>query len=102
METGSHPGEIFLKDAQPIMINGDRDSIFITVTNESTELISVGSHFHFVEANRHLAFDRNLAYGMRLVRLTALCSNKFRFFSIRTFPLVIFSPSIPANRKKHP
>jgi len=49
------------------MINGDRDSIFITVTNESTELISIGSHFHFVEANRHLSFDRTLAYGMRLV-----------------------------------
>ncbi len=51
------------------MINGDRDSIFITVTNESTELISIGSHFHFVEANRHLAFDRTLAYGMRLVTI---------------------------------
>lgn len=49
------------------MINGDRDSIFITVTNESTDIISIGSHFHFVEANRHLAFDRTLAYGMRLV-----------------------------------
>ncbi|CAF3411257.1 unnamed protein product [Rotaria socialis] len=65
-ESGSHPGEIFLKDSQPIMINGDRDSIFITVTNESSELISIGSHFHFIEANRHLAFDRTLAYGMRL------------------------------------
>jgi urease beta subunit len=52
------------------MINGDRDSIFITVTNESTELISIGSHFHFVEANRHLAFDRTLAYGMRLVTIS--------------------------------
>jgi len=54
------------------MINGDRDSIFITVTNESTELISIGSHFHFVEANRHLAFDRTLAYGMRLVTISYL------------------------------
>ena len=52
------------------MINGDRDSIFITVTNESSELISIGSHFHFIEANRHLAFDRNLAYGMRLVSVS--------------------------------
>jgi urease beta subunit len=54
------------------MINGDRDSIFITVTNESTELISIGSHFHFVEANRHLAFDLTLAYGMRLVTISYL------------------------------
>jgi len=71
------------------MINGDRDSIFITVTNESSELISIGSHFHFVEANRHLAFDRTLAYGMRLVNI------KFLFFFnslflIRILLLVIF------------
>ncbi|UJR28719.1 hypothetical protein I4U23_009948 [Adineta vaga] len=65
-ESGPHPGEIFLKDTQPIILNADRDSIFITVTNESSELISVGSHYHFVETNRHLAFDRTLAYGMRL------------------------------------
>jgi urease beta subunit len=63
------------------MINGDRDSIFITVTNESTELISIGSHFHFVEANRHLAFDRTLAYGMRLVDIQHL----FLFFTLNFF-----------------
>jgi urease beta subunit len=89
VETGPHPGEIFLKDAQPIMINGDRDSIFITVTNESTELISIGSHFHFVEANRHLAFDRTLAYGMRLVKYKILLFVNFEFFCIRIFLLVI-------------
>ncbi len=61
------------------MINADRDSIFITVTNESTELISIGSHFHFVEANRHLAFDRTLAYGMRLVNI------KFHFYLFYNF-----------------
>jgi urease beta subunit len=62
------------------MINGDRDSIFITVTNESTELISIGSHFHFVEANRHLAFDRTLAYGMRLVTMKFILFCHFLFF----------------------
>lgn len=65
---------MFLKDNQPIIINADRDSIYITVTNESSELISIGSHFHFVEANRHLAFDRTLAYGMRLVKKIAIVS----------------------------
>jgi len=89
VETGPHPGEIFLKDAQPIMINGDRDSIFITVTNESTELISIGSHFHFVEANRHLAFDRTLAYGMRLVKYKIFLLVNFEFVFIRIFLLVI-------------
>lgn len=64
------------------MINGDRDSILITVTNESTDLISIGSHFHFVEANRHLAFDRTLAYGMRLVIILI-----FIFFRLIRFDL---------------
>jgi urease beta subunit len=73
------------------MINGDRDSIFITVTNESTELISIGSHFHFVEANRHLAFDRTLAYGMRLVDIKYLfLFFTLNFFLIRIFLLVIY------------
>jgi urease beta subunit len=73
------------------MINGDRDSIFITVTNESTELISIGSHFHFVEANRHLAFDRTLAYGMRLVDIQRLfLFFTLNFFLIRIFLLVIY------------
>ena len=30
----------------------------------------VGSHYHFLEANKQLEFDRAAAYGMRLVRLT--------------------------------
>jgi urease subunit gamma/beta len=68
-DSGSYPGEIYLKDAQPIMINGEHDSIFITMINTSTELISIGSHYHLVEANRHLSFDRTIAYGMRLVRI---------------------------------
>lgn len=65
----STPGEIFLKDNQPIAINADRDGFCITCTNESNELISIGSHYHLVEVNRNLSFDRIQAYGMRLVRV---------------------------------
>lgn len=75
------------------MINGDRDSILITVTNESSELISVGSHFHFVEANRHLSFDRTLAYGMRLV-------NRQKFF-ISIMSLFVFVISIEYSRWRY-
>jgi hypothetical protein len=73
-DVNTNPGEIFLQDSQPITINADRDSISITITNESNELISIGSHFHLIEANRHLSFDRNLAYGMRLVTMLQLCT----------------------------
>jgi urease beta subunit len=36
------------------------------VTNTDTRPIQVGSHFHFVETNPRLKFDRDKAYGMRL------------------------------------
>ena len=36
------------------------------MTNLGDRPIQVGSHYHFVETNRALAFDRAAAYGMRL------------------------------------
>ena len=36
------------------------------VTNRGDRPIQVGSHYHFVETNRALEFDRRAAYGMRL------------------------------------
>ena len=38
----------------------------MSVTNRGDRPIQVGSHYHFVEANRALVFDRAVAYGMRL------------------------------------
>ena len=29
-------------------------------------LLQIGSHYHFIEANPYLVFDRKRAYGMRL------------------------------------
>ena len=34
--------------------------------NTGDRPIQVGSHYHFVETNRALAFDRKAAYGKRL------------------------------------
>jgi urease beta subunit len=59
------PGEYFLLD-EPIEINAGRPTVRLEVTNRGDRPIQVGSHCHFFEVNRWLAFDRARAYGMRL------------------------------------
>jgi urease beta subunit/urease gamma subunit len=49
-----------------LTINEDRAAIGITVTNTGDRPIQVGSHYHFIETNRPLKFDRAKAYGKRL------------------------------------
>lgn len=38
----------------------------MSVTNNGTRSVQVGSHFHFAEANGALSFNRDKAIGMRL------------------------------------
>jgi urease beta subunit len=59
------PGEYFLSEA-PIEINAGRPTRRIEVTNRGDRPVQVGSHCHFFEVNRCLAFERPAAYGMRL------------------------------------
>ena len=59
------PGEYFLK-SEPINANAGRATARITVTNRGDRPIQVGSHCHFFEVNRALAFDRQASYGTRL------------------------------------
>jgi urease beta subunit len=59
------PGEYFLADGD-IEINAGRETARIEVTNRGDRPVQVGSHCHFFEVNRALAFDRARAYGMRL------------------------------------
>jgi urease subunit gamma/beta len=49
-----------------IILNHGRATIELPVTNRGDRPIQVGSHYHFVETNRALTFDRRAAYGMRL------------------------------------
>jgi urease subunit gamma/beta len=49
-----------------ITLNEGRDTVRLAVTNTGDRPIQVGSHYHFVETNRALVFDRAAAYGMRL------------------------------------
>src|SRR5271169_2956526 len=59
------PGEYKLA-AGDILANDGRREIELEVANTGDRPIQVGSHFHFFEANRALAFDRGASFGMRL------------------------------------
>ena len=59
------PGE-FVTGAEELVLNDGRDSIQVKVTNLGDRPIQVGSHYHFVETNAELEFDRALAFGRRL------------------------------------
>ncbi len=61
------PGEYFLDEAAgAIEANAGRRTVRILVKNTGDRPIQVGSHYHFFEANRSIAFDRAVAYGLRL------------------------------------
>jgi urease subunit beta len=59
------PGEYVLGEGD-IVANVGRRTVELTVTNTGDRPIQVGSHFHFLEVNRALRFDRAQAFGMRL------------------------------------
>ena len=59
------PGEI-IPAKGVVTLNEGRDAIIINVANTGDRPIQVGSHFHFAETNPALAFDRQVARGMRL------------------------------------
>ena len=48
------------------MINKGRKVIELKVTNHADRPIQIGSHYHFIESNPLLEFDREKSYGMRL------------------------------------
>src|SRR5262245_31585236 len=59
------PGE-YLLASDPIELNAGRPTRRISVSNRGDRPVQVGSHCHFFEVNRWLAFERAAAYGMRL------------------------------------
>lgn len=61
----SPPGAV---EPQPgdLELNANRTAIEIPVTNIGDRPIQVGSHYHFIETNAALRFDRDRAYGRRL------------------------------------
>ena len=59
------PGEIITVPGE-IELNKGAAQITIEVANTGDRPIQVGSHYHFFETNNGLAFDRDMARGMRL------------------------------------
>jgi urease subunit beta len=59
------PGEYFLSN-NPIIANARKRTLTIEVSNTGDRPIQVGSHTHFFEVNKALAFPREKAYGYHL------------------------------------
>lgn len=83
---GLKPGEV-LPHPSPVIINEGRDVITLEVTNRGDRPIQVGSHYHFIEVNRDLVFDRARAYGRRL-NIEAGTAVRFEKDQIRSVELV--------------
>jgi urease beta subunit len=64
--SGAGPIGGYIHPDGEIELNAGREVIEIQVANRGDRPIQVGSHYHFAEANRALAFDRLAAYGRRL------------------------------------
>lgn len=59
------PGEYILKQGD-IIANEGRKTVIVTVINTGDRPVQIGSHFHFFEVNKHMSFNREKAFGMRL------------------------------------
>ena len=49
-----------------LVLNEGRTAVSVEVANLGDRPIQVGSHYHFIETNASLKFDRALSYGKRL------------------------------------
>src|ERR1041385_6109883 len=59
------PGSVEIQDGE-IELNAGRATVDLPVTNLGDRPIQVGSHYHFIETNASLKFDRAAAYVKRL------------------------------------
>lgn len=65
VSTHGIPGEVLAQKGE-LILNEGRSTLSLSVSNHGDRPIQVGSHYHFIETNRYLVFDREKAYGMRL------------------------------------
>ena len=66
MPLSENPGAVVVRQSAPIAINEGRSRMQLRVTNTGDRPIQIGSHYHFIETNAALQFDRCKAYGKRL------------------------------------
>jgi len=84
------PGEIMPANAPDIELDPSRRIFTLEVANTGDRPIQVGSHYHFAETNRALAFDRVAARGCRLA-IAAGTAVRFEPGQRRTVELVPFA-----------
>ena len=65
MSSSMPPGFIEFGDGD-IEINAGRPTLEMVLTNTGDRPIQIGAHYHLVECNKAMAFDRNEAFGYRL------------------------------------
>lgn len=53
-------------DEEPIEVNVGRETKELELVNTGDRPVQVGAHYHLVEVNRAMAFDRESAFGFRL------------------------------------
>jgi urease subunit gamma/beta len=68
-------------------LNAGREKSRLAVTNLGDRPVQVGSHYHFIETNPALRFDRSQAYGKRL-DIPAGTAVRFEPGETKTVPLV--------------
>jgi urease subunit gamma/beta len=64
-EADLEPGALEVQPGE-LELNAGREAATLTVTNLGDRPVQVGSHYHFIETNAQLRFDRGKAYGRRL------------------------------------
>lgn len=66
-ESDNLPGAVIVaKEGKQIVLSEGRKRIKLKVTSKGDRPIQVGSHYHFIETNPKLEFDRIKAYGYKL------------------------------------
>ncbi|EEP81752.1 urease [Uncinocarpus reesii 1704] len=82
------PGALIpVKTNKKIELNAGRNRIMLKVTSRGDRPVQVGSHYHFIEVNPQLDFDRAKAYGYRL-DIPAGTSIRFEPGATKSVPLV--------------
>jgi urease len=60
------PGAVVCVKNEVVRLNEGKKRIRLKVTSKGDRPVQVGSHYHFIEVNPQLEFDRLRAYGYRL------------------------------------
>ncbi|KAL2060004.1 hypothetical protein VTL71DRAFT_9826, partial [Oculimacula yallundae] len=80
------PGAVLVVKGK-VVLNEGRKRIRLKVTSKGDRPIQIGSHYHFIETNPQLSFDRAKAYGYRL-DIAAGTSVRFEPGDMKTVTLV--------------